>query len=210
MARSTKIPSDYVALVLATIDHATPEFELIEVGCGDGRILRRLAKEFPRAHFTGIDLQISAVELGNKYLSTSSEPEARVELICGSCLDDGFGLSCDYLISRTALIYLDDEEIKTFLSRLLPKLRRRAIFQELVSTTGKTERSHFFAHPLSALIEEIAPGRFEIRQYDIAYAPWKGWNWTGASLIVTRKREASLPNELGPFSSLESAKTQSD
>lgn len=51
--------------------------EVLDVGCGSGKIINKLAALFPKSHFTGIDLseeaiaaaQTSAVEAGNKNVS---------------------------------------------------------------------------------------------------------------------------------------------
>lgn len=182
MAGSSAVPADYVSLIVEHIADASAEFKLIEVGCGDGRVLKHLAEQFPLAQFVGVDLQKAAIELGNKSLS-----EPKVQLIVGSCLDNSISMQCEYLISRAALIYLDSEEIKSFLRKRLPQVAKRAILQELVSTTGKTEYSHFFAHPLAELVEEIAPCLFDVSQHILPYEPWKGQKWTGANVVISRK-----------------------
>jgi len=113
-----------------------------------------------------------------------------VQLVCGSCLDDGISLNCDYLISRAALIYLNRDEIRTFLRKRLPQIGKGGILQEVVSTTGRTERSHFYAHPLAELIKEIAPGQFTLTQDVLDYGPWKSEKWTGVNLILMRNNSS--------------------
>jgi trans-aconitate methyltransferase len=186
MANSTTVPVEFIALVTEWIPDVTVPFRLVEVGCGDGRVLRCLAKRYPQAQFRGIDLQRAAISLGTKSLATSGHDTPMVQLVCGSCLDDGISLGCDYLISRAALIYLNQDEIRTFLRKRLPQIGKGGILQEVVSTTGRTERSHFYAHPLAELIEEIAPGQFTLTQVVLGYGPWKSEKWTGVNLILIR------------------------
>jgi len=188
MAQTELVPTEFLSVVVEGVSGAQVPFKLIEVGCGDGRVLRRLAERFPSAHFVGIDLQKAAIDVGNKHLARSGVSRGNVQLVCGSCLGDDISWECDFLISRTALIYLDHEEIETFLRKRLPQIGRQAILQEIVSTTGKTERSHFYAHPIADLIEVIAPGQFKLTQEVLAYEPWRSERWTGANLFVTRVR----------------------
>jgi SAM-dependent methyltransferase len=184
MAGSTEIPADFIALVTAHIPESQKQFLLAEAGCGDGRVLRHLAQRYTQAGFVGVDLQKAAIELGNQIAGPDG---SRIRLICGSYLDNDISLECDYLISRAALIYLDPSEIKIFLRKRLPQVKVAAILQEVVSTTDRTETSHFFAHPLADLIEEVAPGHFLVVQETLDYQPWKGEKWTGANLVATRK-----------------------
>ena len=181
------MPTEFLSFVTEQLSGVSAVFKLIEVGCGDGRVLRHLAEHFPTAHFVGIDLQKAAVDLGNTILARSGAGLGNVQLVCGYCLDDDISWQCDFLISGTALIYLDRGEIRTFLRKRLPQIGRKAILQEIVSTTGETERSHFYANPLADLIEEIAPGQFELTQETLDYAPWKGEKWTGTNLVAKRK-----------------------
>lgn len=158
-AQFDSVPADYLSAVTAQIAGGPDAFTLIEVGCGDGRTLAR----FAAAGMEG------------------------VKLICSSCLDDGVLWQCDYMISRTALIYLNREEMEIFLCKRLPQIAKRAIFQEIVSTTGKTEHSHFYAHPLAKMAEEAAPGVFGVSEEFFDYPPWKGAKWSGANIVLTRK-----------------------
>lgn len=184
-AQFDSVPADYLSAVTAQIAGGPDAFTLIEVGCGDGRTLARFAEGFTHAHFIGVDIQKSAVELGNARFAAAGMEG--VKLICSSCLDDGVLWQCDYMISRTALIYLNREEMEIFLCKRLPQIAKRAIFQEIVSTTGKTEHSHFYAHPLAKMVEEAAPGVFGVSEEFLDYPPWKGAKWSGANIVLTRK-----------------------
>lgn len=181
MATSSLIPKDYLELILENID--TPSFILVEAGCGDGRVLLRLAESYPQSHFIGVDLQKSAIALGRKELEARNAP---VRLICGSYLDASEPLACDYLISRAALIYLDQEEIVRFFRIRLPDVKKALILQEIVSTTSHTECSHFFAHPLGTILKKLGGDSFVVTETSLDYPPWKGARWTGANVIARR------------------------
>ena len=55
--------------------------QVAEVGCGTGRNLRRLARELPTAHLTGIDLCPPMLGRAARAVSDTAD---RVELICGA------------------------------------------------------------------------------------------------------------------------------
>lgn len=190
MASSPVVPADFLTLIIEKIPATPPTFRLVEVGCGDGRVLRCLAGRYPQAQFRGIDLQKAAIEYGNKSLAVQCHDTPKIQLVCGSCLDDGISLECDYLISRAALIYLNQDEIRIFLRKRLAQIGKGGILQEVVSTTGRTEYSHFYAHPLVELIEEIAPGQFTLTQDVLGYGPWKSEKWTGVNLILVRNNSS--------------------
>lgn len=178
-----QLPEDFVDFIKSGLGEEP--FTLVEVGCGDGRVLRHLAQQFPRSRFVGVDIQKAAVAHGTSL--AASEGLSNVALHCATCLDDTVPWDCDYLISRTALIYLNSEETRTFLNARLPHVRRKLLLQEIISQTGKEERSHFFAQPLPALIAAEAPDQFTVTATLLDYAPWKqDPAWSGANLIATR------------------------
>lgn len=179
------LPEDYIAFVEAGITEEN--FTLIEVGAGDGRVLRRLAARYPASRFLGVDIQKAAVAEGNRI--NAEQGIGNVTLVCASCLDDTIAWDCDYLISRAALIYLNRQEMDLFLVRRIPQVRNKLLLQEIVSLTGKTEVSHFFAHPLGAMAE-TASGDVVAETAPVPYAPWKGEGWSGADVTVQRRRTA--------------------
>lgn len=162
-------------------------FVLVEVGVGDGRILRELAAIYPQGKFIGVDIRKAAVAAGKAYLEQHGI--SNVQLICDTCLDDALPWECDYMISQASLIYLNRHEIERFLQKRLPKVRKKVLLREVVSVTGATEVAHFFAHPL-ADIARRSSGLFEVSSVTLLdYEPWKRKNrWSGADIVMTRVR----------------------
>ena len=178
-----QLPESYISFVASEIQGG--DFTLIEVGAGEGRVLRHLARLFPSAKFIGIDIQKAAVLSGNAKIA--EQGVANVRLLCKSCLDEDVDWNCDYLISRTALIYLNRQEVETFLGRRLPQVRRKFLLQEIVSLSETTGVSHFFANPISALAQRISGGKFTSRMELLDYAPWKrDGHWSGANIVLKR------------------------
>ena len=179
-----EIPTDFLELVETRLA-GTHAPSVVEIGAGDGRVLRQLARNHPAGQFNGIDLQKAAVEFGNAR-AESEGLSGRVKIFQGSCLDSKNIPPCDYLISRTALVYLNSAEIRTFLRQVMPRVRRGFILQEVVSSTAQTEFSHFFAHPLASMIAESGGEEFVVTQQVLDYPPWKGPAWTGANVVALR------------------------
>lgn len=182
------IPDEYLAFVLREIAKGSQPFTVLEVGCGDGRVLRELARRFPDGKFVGVDIQKAAVDLGEEV--AAREGLSNIRLYCRSVLDDSLSWDCDYLISRTALIYLDQDEIRSFLRKRLPRIGRAILAHEIVSLTDGTKLSHFFAHPLAKIAEEVSDHRFHAAVKLLDYQPWKNENaWSGAEIVLARVAE---------------------
>lgn len=177
------LPEAYLAFLKAHLD-AGP-FVLVEVGAGDGRILRELARRYPTSRFVGVDIQKAAVAGGKRLLA--KEGITNVDLVCSSCLEDAIDWNCDYIVSRTALIYLNRSEIEMFLDKRLPQVQRAVLLQEITSTTGKTEVSHFFANPLAELARHIGGEAFSVSTHILDYGPWRQTGrWSGAEIVIRR------------------------
>ena len=73
------------------------------------------------------------------------------------------------------------------LRKRLPQVRRALLLQEIMSLTGKTEVSHFFANPLMDLALDAGGGQFSASVRLLDYAPWKqDSRWSGADITVRR------------------------
>jgi cyclopropane fatty-acyl-phospholipid synthase-like methyltransferase len=161
-------------------------FVLVEVGSGNGSLLRELATRYPQGKFIGVDIRKAAVAAGNAYLAEHGIEN--VHLICASCLDDALPWECDYLVSQASLIYLDRQEIELFLRKRLYKTRKKALLREIISVTGKTEVTHFFAHPLQDIARH-SDNAFDVSVSLSDYEPLKRANhWSGADIVITRKQ----------------------
>lgn len=58
----SSLESDILPLVPGLTDHLERGIRVLDVGCGRGRIIHRLATLYPRSHFTGVDLSTQAIE----------------------------------------------------------------------------------------------------------------------------------------------------
>ena len=76
--------------ILPDLPEMTPRLEsganVLEVGCGTGRFLMHMAKAWPKAHCTGIDIDPTGIEIARKNISAAGL-QSRVEVIAGDIAD---------------------------------------------------------------------------------------------------------------------------
>jgi SAM-dependent methyltransferase len=180
-----ELPYEFLAFLKRQLVDAGTGFTLVEVGCGDGRVLRELARCHPTANFVGVDIQKAAVKRGQEL--AAQHGLGNVRFYCASCLDDTVPWACDYLVSRTALIYLNRQELEVFLSKRLPLVRRSVLAHEIISLGESTGVSHFYANPIAIMAERCLTVRFKASVTLLDYTPWKnGQEWSGAELVLNR------------------------
>lgn len=118
-----------------------PSFNLLEIGCGSGKIIKTLGKSFPLSDFVGYDINIRNIKLEQKknqlknlklYIKNINKVE---------------NFNFDIIISKASLIYLDNFQLDNFLSKLINSKFKKSYFFELCSNQIIREyRTHFYAH----------------------------------------------------------------
>ncbi|MDQ3022422.1 MAG: methyltransferase domain-containing protein [Bacteroidota bacterium] len=67
----SSLESHILPLVPDLIDKLKAGINVLDVGCGSGKIINKLASMFPKSHFTGIDLSEEATAVGKKDAAAS-------------------------------------------------------------------------------------------------------------------------------------------
>jgi 2-polyprenyl-3-methyl-5-hydroxy-6-metoxy-1,4-benzoquinol methylase len=62
----SSLESHILPLVPGLVDRLTQGIAVLDVGCGSGRIVNRLAELFPKSEFTGLDLSSEAIQAARK------------------------------------------------------------------------------------------------------------------------------------------------
>ena len=103
--------------ILSEIRPDSGEINIIDIGCGYGRISRPILEKFPQAKITGIDISKNYVELFQKNTGQNA--------FVGFAED--FSLQAnyyDYIICITVLMYIDKDKIEKTISNFLNHLKK--------------------------------------------------------------------------------------
>lgn len=77
----SSLESDVLPLVPGLTDHLERGIRVLDVGCGRGRIIHRLATLYPHSHFTGVDLSTQAIEYARAEARTDGL--ANIDFVAG-------------------------------------------------------------------------------------------------------------------------------
>ena len=140
--------------------------KIIEVGCGDGVAIARLAQKFPNFSFLGIDLQSGAIDAARSRYG-------HLPNLSFSCTDvsskpDLTGLQNTLVLSCATLIYLSPKALTMLLD--WPGLARIMIC-EIASTGRDVIKENIFIHPYELMFLKTRLGSIVTKsQFD--YIPW--------------------------------------
>jgi ubiquinone/menaquinone biosynthesis C-methylase UbiE len=103
--------------ILSEIAPASGEINIIDIGCGYGRISLPISEKFPEAKITGIDISKNYVELFKK----NTGENAFVGFAEDFSLQSDY---YDYIICVTVLMYIDNDKIEKTISNFLRHLKK--------------------------------------------------------------------------------------
>jgi len=103
--------------ILSEIAPDSGEINIIDIGCGYGRISLPLSENFPEANITGIDVSKNYVELFQK----NTGKNAFVGFAEDFSLQSDY---YDYIICITVLMYIDKDKIEKTISNFLRHLKK--------------------------------------------------------------------------------------
>ncbi len=109
----------------------SPFRSILEVGCASGPNLYSLAKKFPQAQITGIDINQEAIEYGNRQFAR--EGMANVKLLVGQAdeLNEFADRAFDIVLTNALLIYIGPDKIKGVAAGMLRLANRALVLVEL-------------------------------------------------------------------------------
>lgn len=101
-------------------DHSQNEYVILDVGCGDGEMLRQIAKFFRerkiRVKLIGVDLNEQALEIGREQSVQFPEIQFRQQDILAM---NGEQLACDFLLCTLTMHHFGDRQIPVFLEKFV-------------------------------------------------------------------------------------------
>lgn len=82
--------------------------QILDVGCGDGKVTAELARALPRGSVTGVDASPQMIEFANKNFPAIKLSNLRFRVMDARKLK--FERQCDLIFSNAALHWVDDHE----------------------------------------------------------------------------------------------------
>jgi SAM-dependent methyltransferase len=134
---------------------------LLDVGCGDGRLLSLLVEIVPQCH--GVDLSASAIRFARAFV-----PKAQVAELDAGQLDRTF----DVVTAIEVLEHVPDDGVAGFLCTLAARCRPGGTAIVSVPTTNVALNRKHYRHYDEALLREqlVASGApFDVRELEYVY-----------------------------------------
>ena len=122
----------YSSLLHLLLNQPVKEFNLIDIGCGEGGMLRYLADRFRKKgysiKFYGLDLNKQSIELAKD--NSKAYPE--ITYCHGDILDPRLELpKCDYVISTLTMHHIENEHIVEFISQCAHYADKAVVINDL-------------------------------------------------------------------------------
>jgi len=124
---------------------------LLDVGCGDGKMIFELAKFLPDKKFTGVDLSERAILFARAF-----NYENKAEFYCGdvSVVSGGF----DIITMIEVLEHVPENEIKTLVSDVYEKLNENGLLVVSVPSDNFPVQSKHYRHYNLELLKKQLEG----------------------------------------------------
>jgi len=131
---------------------------VLEVGCGFGRITKLILDEFHVRKLKGIDLSPRQIENARKYVNNGE-----VELLVGRVQDlDIPDDSYDLVIAVEVLMHIPFKEIETAMAELVRVSRKHIVNLDWYRPKSGTQLGGYcFAHDYSSLYEKLGATKIE-------------------------------------------------
>ncbi|MFT5890131.1 MAG: ubiquinone/menaquinone biosynthesis C-methylase UbiE [Dokdonia sp.] len=108
------------------------EWTIVDVGCGDGEILRLIADSFNsknlQIHLVGFDLSAQSIAMGRELSSTYQNIDLKVKDILTI---DNESFDCDILICTLTLHHFRDQEILVFMKQFVALAQVAVVINDL-------------------------------------------------------------------------------
>lgn len=144
-----KISRDYIPRVASQLSNASAEFfkwsglstghTILDLGCGDGSVLRQTAKSCPGVSATGIDMNIHTVELG-KRINNDAGLQDQIELQVGDVtnLSRFKNGAFDWVYAINVFHFLPVNKRQKFVQEMIRISRYGVFFNQIILNTLQT------------------------------------------------------------------------
>lgn len=151
--------------------------DVLDVGCGDGKITAQIASRVPRGTVTGIDASRQMIEFASSHFAPDGWPNLKFQV--ADAREIGFSNRFDVVVSLNALHWVPDQE--SALRAIAQALRLGGIAQLRLVPTGERKS-------LEAVLEETRQSPRWSRYFDGFSDPY---------LRLTTEEYAALAEQCG-------------
>ncbi|WP_047414899.1 methyltransferase domain-containing protein [Cellulophaga sp. Hel_I_12] len=127
-------------------DHPQEQYTIVDMGCGDGNMLREVAAYFRsqkiKGNFIGIDLNTNALHIAQEM--SKDFPEIRY-LNQDILKIDSHTFHCDILINTLTMHHFTDEQVLVFLKKFTQLARYAVVINDLQRSRLAYYLFHFFS-----------------------------------------------------------------
>lgn len=171
------------SFLVETISKFDPS-SILEIGCNCGPNLCLLAKKFPDARVSGIDINPMAVQEGNKWFAQEDIPNVRLSVGKADELGQFQDKSFDVVFTDAVLIYIGPDKIKEVMKNAIRITRQALIFMEWHSFEPQDKDPYglgvyeqgIWKRDYVALLKQFVPEE-KIRVTKIPGEVWPDENW---------------------------------
>lgn len=150
----SSLESHVLPLVPELTERLARGIRVLDVGCGRGRIINRLARLFPKSRFTGMDLSAQAIEAGRREASTNGLDNAEfVPVDLSDFEDKAESDSFDFITTFDAVH--DQAKPLSVLKGIYRALRSDGVYL-MQDIRGSSHVHNNITHPLGTLLYTVS------------------------------------------------------
>ena len=148
----------YINFVIEKIKSHNPK-SIVDIGCGEGRIISELAKNFSSNKLTGYDISKKAIGFAQAFV-----PSANFET--HDIVDKPLSTKHDCVVSCEVIEHIKPEEVTTYCKNIANSLNKDGYFYLTTPTTNiPTNKKHYQHFTKESLEVHLSPF-FEIEEVD--------------------------------------------
>ena len=133
----------YKDIFLREISRSAPFERVLEIGCGAGFNLYKLAKEFPDKKFYGVDISSKAIGQGKKFLKKEGINDVFLEKTAAENLSIFAEKSMDTIFSYATIMYIGPDRIERAVREMLRVAKKNIILCEYHAPTKPFYNDHW-------------------------------------------------------------------
>ncbi|MBI2187971.1 MAG: class I SAM-dependent methyltransferase [Acidobacteria bacterium] len=187
-------------LLIDRVAALAPFTNVLEVGCGGGPNLLRLAERFPGVRLHGVDVNARALRFAADALRGMEWP-ARLYLATASALSPFPNDSVDVVVTDAVLMYVGPDRISNAIAEIVRVARRGAVLIEWHTPTRASEpqasRYHFahWIHDYRALF--LQHGCSNVRVAALPPNVWDDTGWRAFGAVIEVDTRPSRAGHIG-------------